>query len=157
MVRRQDVVHPCLVLDERADVASILQGPVHVPHDAHTREAFGPGPAQHVLHARGHPAAIEASASQVRLVPVEHFELPRGQCRVHGDTGAPHASEMLVTQDRVDDVNRLLPTVEPFLHEGKQGPILIVAAVEERADVRLGTETPARQRRGRLLAVHVIA
>ena len=57
----------------------------------------------------------------------------------------------------IDDVNRLLPTVEPFLHEGKQGPILVVAAVEERADVRLRTETPARQRGRRLLAVHVIA
>ena len=128
-----------------------------MPDDSGTWEPLVSGPALQILHEGGHRSPIKGSVSQVRVLPVQHFELPARLRSLHVDSYSPQTREMIAAQDGIDDVNRLFAALQAFLHEGKKYPVLLVPRVEERADVTLPAEHPAGQGYGWFLAVHVIA
>ena len=88
-----------------------------------------------LLECRQHSILIEVPVAKVGLRAAAQFELAalRGG---HGvDASGAQATQMIGTLVRIDDVNRLVPTVEPVLHERQEHPILLIVAREERADM----------------------
>jgi hypothetical protein len=76
----------------------------------------------------------------VRLGPIQNLELLAGLGRLDVDARGGEPGDMLGVQRRVDHVDRLLAALEALVHEGQQRPVLLVARVEERADVAASPE-----------------
>jgi hypothetical protein len=64
--------------------------------------------------------------------------------------------QMVVTLIRINDMNRLVATLEAVLYEGKQHTILFVGAIEKRADMTCFAELGAGQGNGRSDPLHPV-
>src|SRR5687767_1255467 len=53
---------------------------------------------------------------------------------------------MIFAQRRIDDVIRVVSALDPFRDEWRQHAVLLVTGREERADMAVATEDPARER-----------
>src|SRR6266851_6960551 len=63
----------------------------------------------------------------------------------------PHSCQplqMVASLTRINDVNRLVATLEPVLNERKQHAILFIVAVEKRTDMTCSAELGARKGNG---------
>src|SRR5207249_1219779 len=87
---------------------------------------------------------VEAPAPEGRLLPSPDLDLTGTPSRSRADADPLQAAHPLGTMLGIDDVEDLFSPLEPFLGEGEEHAILLLAAVEEGADV---TE-PAELRSG---------
>jgi hypothetical protein len=83
---------------------------------------------------------IKVAIAEVRIGPAAQFELPMLPSRADVDASRLQPPEMVVAPSRIDGVDGLLTAFEPVLNERKQHPILVIVAVEKRADMTWMTE-----------------
>jgi len=131
----QDIVQPCLVLDEIINSGPILQGPFHMGKQASEREALPSAAFEHLLDQSQHPLLIEMAISQIRISPVAQLEATALFCRTHIDARRPQPPYVFLPQLRIDNMECLLTVIESLDNEWQQHPVLFVSAVKERAHV----------------------
>ena len=134
-IPRQYIVQPCLVLHEIINARTVFQSPFHVGDEASQRKSLPSPVLQHLLDQSQHPVLIEVAIPQICIGPVAQFELPALFCGGHIDGGRRQSAQVFLTELRIYDVEGLLAAGESLLDERKQHPILLVVAVEKRADM----------------------
>jgi hypothetical protein len=147
------IIYPRFERDEIVDVRSAFSRPVHLADNPAERKSAVGVAAGQLLERLQHPILIETAVTKICFRIGLNLELPTllGGCRVDPYLNQPLLMVMMLI--RINDVNRLVTTLEPVLNERKQHAILFVVAVEERTDmtyfVKLGTGK-MNGRRGRL-------
>src|SRR3954451_4997668 len=102
-----------------------------------------------------HCILIEAVAAHVSVLPSPQLELARTHRLLNVDAGFGEALQMLSLQLGIDDVERLVATVEAVFDEGAQHPVLLIDVVEESANVTVLTETAPGTSHGTAVRCHV--
>src|SRR5207302_7112742 len=103
-----------------------------------------------------HRILIEAVAAQVSILPPPQLELARTHCPLHIDAGFDKTLQMLCLQLGVNDVEGLVATFEAVFDERAQHPVLLVHAVEERANVTMLAEIAAGTSHGTVVRYHLL-
>jgi len=85
------------------------------------------------LDQRNHRVLVEVAATDMRIMPIAHFQLLPSLSGGDWDAGSLKPVDMVHAKDRIDDVKRSLAVLDPFRNERKQEGILFVAGLKERA------------------------
>ena len=154
VVLGQHVVQARLVLDEVVDARPVEQRPFHVRQQPGERIAGRRARLEHLFDQRQHRILVEALPAEVRVLPRPHLQLPGADGPLDVDAAVREPLQVRVPEVGVDDVEPLLPPVEPVPDEGAEHPVLLVDAVEERADVTLRAERAAGELDGTVAGSH---
>jgi hypothetical protein len=150
------VINSRFEFDELVDVGWIFNRPVHAADNAAERKPSLGVAAGQLLERLQHSILIEASIAKVGFGVGSKLELSilLGCRRVDPYRGQP--LQMVVMLTRINNVNRLVPTLKPVPDEGKQNPVLFVFTVEERADMTRFAELGAGKGDGRSDPLHIV-
>ena len=88
---------------------------------------------------------IELAITEMRIGPSTYFKLATLASADHIDAGRRQPLEMIVESIGIDGVDGLLTAFEAVLNKRQQHPILVVVAVEKRADMTWMPETLSHQ------------
>src|SRR6185437_11599007 len=89
---------------------------------------------KHLLDQSEHAVLIEAAFAQIGFLPAFYFQLPFPLSRFHIDPGALEYPQMFGPVVGIDNVERLIASVETLRDIGQEYLVLLVFAVEEGAD-----------------------
>src|SRR3954453_14725629 len=131
------MVDPRLELHHVVDPGQVDKCPFHLRQESRLGVP-GSGPRlEHLLEARKPCGLVEPLSVERPVLPRMHLELAGGRGLFHGDACVPEPPEMVFASLGVDEMERLVPPVEAVLDEGLKDAVMLVHAVEERADVAI--------------------
>ncbi len=135
LVAKPHLIHPRFELNQAVDLRSGFHRPVHVADNAAARKACLGGVTSPLLERLQHPVLIETAVAKVRFGVSSKLELPTPLGRLRIDAHCAQPLQMIRILIRIYHVNCFVATFKPVLDERQQHAILIVVAVEERADM----------------------
>src|SRR5438128_4413694 len=107
---------------------------------------------KHFCYQGQHGVLVNPISAELALLPHPYLQLTRTYCTLHIDARFTEAHQMFVPQPGVHDVESFLSPVKAFFDERAKHPVLLVDAVEERADVTFAAERPPGKLDGMLVS-----
>src|SRR5205085_11838859 len=144
-VPRHDVVHSGLELHHVVDPQPTLHWAGGVPDETGEREAPGHGTFEHLLDQGEHGILIEAAHAEKGLVPGAQFELATRLGGGHVDPLSLESPHIIRTLRGIDDMKGPLAALEALPNEGRHDQLLLIGAIEERADVTVLVQDASRE------------
>jgi hypothetical protein len=86
---------------------------------------------KYFFNEREHGELIEMPASKVCFLPDANLQLPIGDGSGGVDARPFEPIEMVVSEIGIDDVESLVPPVEPFLYKGQENAVLLIRVGEQ--------------------------
>src|SRR5271163_1982935 len=139
-VLRNDVVDPRLVLDQVADAWQVGQRPFHVTQETCLRVSSRRPGLEHLFECRQPGVQLEASSAERAVLPRPDLQLAGGRHLWDVDARFGEPPEMFVPQLGINVVVSLVALIETILDERAKHTVLLVDAVEERANMAILTE-----------------
>jgi hypothetical protein len=151
------IIHTRLELNDSVEMRLIFHGPVHTTTNATERISCGGAAASQLLKRGDHAIRVETAIRKVDVGVSAKLQLSAllGSRRV--DAYVSQSLEVVLTLIRINNVNRLMATLESIFYEWEQDPILFVGAIEESADMTRLVELGTGKRNGSRDLLHAIS
>ncbi|MEA2511943.1 MAG: hypothetical protein QOJ59_1430 [Thermomicrobiales bacterium] len=136
----QDVVRPCLVLNQVLDAQIVQRSPAHVGNQPGTGVTLLLRIFQPLVEKVEHRVLVEVARAEVSLVPRPELELALPNERGHGDVKVLIMVDVVLPFGRIDDVQRLFAAFEALPHEGIEDAVHLLATFDDGADVSVSIQ-----------------